>query len=427
VPDSTELPRRPTASASLPNDAGAAAPCSAHVATSFDPVAGVQPDLAAAPPAKEQDGESNRSSTWSTTWLRGEALAQFDARGACLVTLTVLAVLFALQAGRDFIVPLVLAIILAYALDPLVAFLERRGIHRFVGTLVVMGSLVALTVFGVLSLQNQVVDIVNMLPGITHKLSRTFTEYSSGGGSVVQKLRSAASAFQSAGNQGGARVVVDRNTNGFDSLLLSGSMSVATFVGQAVMVGFLVFFLLISGNTFKRKFVKVAGRNLSEKKISVHMLDTINTSIQRYLVMMVITNAALGLITWGALRWIGLENAGTWAVVAAALHMVPYFGPVITALCTGIAALMQFEEIGPAILTAGTTLIIATVIGVAVTTWMTGRIAKMNTVSVFVVLLLFTWIWGVWGTLLSIPIAVIAKVVADHVEGMQAVAEFLGE
>jgi predicted PurR-regulated permease PerM len=415
MPDSTDLPRVPPASPASPGDAG--------VESLQPPI----PDPHAADRANEESSEASRSSAWSTTSLRGEPLKQFDARGACLVTLTVLAVLFSLRAGRDFIVPLVLAIILAYALDPVVAFLERRGIHRFVGTPMVMGSLVAITVFGALSLQNQVVDIVNMLPGITHKLSRTLSEYSSGSGSMVQKLRSAAAAFQSSGNQTGARVVVDRNTNGFDSLLLSGSMSFATFVGQSVMVGFLVFFLLISGNTFKRKFVKVAGRNLSEKKISVHMLDTINQSIQRYLVMMVITNVALGLVTWGALRWIGLENAGTWAVVAAALHMVPYFGPVITALCTGVAALMQFELIGPALLTAGTTLVIATVIGVAVTTWMTGRIAKMNTVSVFVVLLLFTWIWGVWGTLLSIPIAVIAKVVADHVEGMHAVAEFLGE
>jgi len=66
-------------------------------------------------------------------------------------------------------------------------------------------------------------------------------------------------------------------------------------------------------------------------------------------------------------------------------------------------------------------------IGVVVTTWMSGRIAQINAVAVFVVLLLFTWLWGIWGTLLSIPIAFIAKVVADHIEGMEAVAEFLGE
>lgn len=361
----------------------------------------------------------------SAAFLR-PALDRFDARGICLVTLTVLAVLFALKAGREFIVPLVIAVIAAYALDPAVAFLERRRIPRLVGTLIVMSLLLGVVVLGVLTLQNQVADIVNTLPRISTKLSRTLSTYTTGGGSVFEKIRSAASVFQESG-QHGSRVVVEREGTAFNNMLLAGSMSIAGFLGESVMIGFLVFFLLVAGNTFKRKFVKVAGHNLSEKKVSVHMLDEINRSIQRYLVMMVVTNVSLGLVTWLALRLIGLENAGTWAVAAGALHMVPYFGPLITALCTAVAALMQFGTVGAALLTAAVTMIIATLIGVVVTTWMTGRIAKMNTVSVFVVLLLFTWLWGVWGTLLSIPIAVIAKVVADHVDGMHAVAEFLGE
>jgi predicted PurR-regulated permease PerM len=190
---------------------------------------------------------------------------------------------------------------------------------------------------------------------------------------------------------------------------------------------FLVFFLLLSGNAFKRKFVKVAGKTLSQKKISVHMLDQINSSIHRYMAMMLVTNLALGLMSWVAFRLLGLENAATWAVVAGALHIIPYFGPLLTAVGTGIAALIQFGEIGPALAVAGSSVAIALLMGVVVTTWMSGRIAKMNAVAVFMLLLLFTWLWGVWGTLLSVPLAFIAKVVADHIEGLEAVSEFLGE
>jgi predicted PurR-regulated permease PerM len=88
---------------------------------------------------------------------------------------------------------------------------------------------------------------------------------------------------------------------------------------------------------------------------------------------------------------------------------------------------MQSGDFGTAAMAAGGSLLVATLIGVMVTTWMTGRMAKMNAVAVFIVLLLFTWLWGAWGVLLAIPIAVIAKVVADHVEGLEVVAEFLGE
>ena len=70
---------------------------------------------------------------------------------------------------------------------------------------------------------------------------------------------------------------------------------------------------------------------------------------------------------------------------------------------------------------------IATLIGTFVTTWMTGRIAKMNTAAVFISLLFWGWLWGVWGMLLSIPIVVIIKVVFQQVEPQHPVAELLGE
>ena len=143
--------------------------------------------------------------------------------------------------------------------------------------------------------------------------------------------------------------------------------------------------------------------------------------------MLLVTNVALGVLTYLAFKMLGLANAGTWAVVAAALHIVPYFGPLLVAVGTGVAAIIQFGNVGTALLVAGASVAVAVLIGIVVTTWMSGRIARMNAVAVFVVLLLFTWLWGIWGTLLSIPLAFIAKVIADHVEGLEGVSEFLGE
>jgi len=290
-------------------------------------------------------------------------------------------------------------------------------------------SAIAVGVVGVIYVtQDQAADMINALPEISSKLSRTLGGLLSGDGSLMEKLRNAASILQESGApKPGGRVVVAKSDGGLSDILLWGSKGLATFVGQATMCVFLVFFLLLSGNAFKRKFVKMAGKTLSQKKISVHMLDQINSSIHRYMAMMLVTNLALGLMSWVAFRLLGLENAATWAVVAGALHIIPYFGPLLTAVGTGIAALIQFGEIGPALAVAGSSVAIALLMGVVVTTWMSGRIAKMNAVAVFMLLLLFTWLWGVWGTLLSVPLAFIAKVVADHIEGLEAVSEFLGE
>ena len=112
---------------------------------------------------------------------------------------------------------------------------------------------------------------------------------------------------------------------------------------------------------------------------------------------------------------------------SALLHVVPYLGPGVTALAVGAAAFMQFESFAMALLACTASLAVATLVGTFVTTWMTGRIARLNPAAIFISLLFWGWLWGVWGMLLSIPIIVIVKVVSQHVEQLQPVAELLGE
>jgi len=220
-------------------------------------------------------------------------------------------------------------------------------------------------------------------------------------------------------------IIVDSVPFKVSSFLLAGSRGVLAIIGQIMMVVFLAYFLLLSGDSFKRKLVRLTGPSLTRKKITVNILDEINNSIQNYMFMLLVTNVLVGLITWGTLNWLGLSNAGAWAVAAGLLHLIPYFGPLVTALITGMAAFLQFNSLLMAILVGCLSLLIATFIGIFVTTWLTGRIAKMNVVAVFISLLFWSWLWGVWGMLLSIPIIVIVKVVSQHVEELHPIVELL--
>ena len=367
-----------------------------------------------------------------------QRIAKIDARGSSIVTLAVLASLFALQMAASFVIPIVVAVLLAYALDPAVSFLERYRLPRWLGAMLVMTALIAGCVFSVYALRSQAQAIINQVPAVVQKVSRVVDVFDSNSGAGLDNVRRAADALQKAtdqatgqatGNAGGNRsiVVVQQPGMQVKDLLLSGGRNVMAVVGQMLMIVFLAFFILLAGDRFKRKFVKVAGRTLSEKKITVQMFDQINRSIQRFMAMLLVSNVILAVLTWAAFRVVGLENAGTWGIVAGVLHIVPYFGPVIVAGATGVAALVQFGSISMALVVAGLSLVIAAFVGVVLTTWMAGRIAKMNTVSVFIGLLLFGWIWGVWGVLLSVPIVVITKVVSDHVEGLRVFSEFLGD
>ncbi|KWR90572.1 AI-2E family transporter [Cupriavidus sp. IDO] len=349
------------------------------------------------------------------------------------LALTVLATLFSLYAlhiARDFIVPVVLAIVIAYLLDPLVSGLQRFNVPRVLGaTLVILILLTGLLTCAYL-LQGQVESIVNSLPAMASKLSRSVGALLSGDDSMWQKIHRATTILGGTGQAPparGSQVVVERPVDHFNNLVLAGSVSLLVIAGQIVVVLFLLYFLLLSGDTFKRKFVKMAGTTITEKKISIHMLDEINRTIRRYMAVLMGTNAILGLCTWLLLRWLQVDNAGSWAVAAAALHLVPYFGAMLIAMCLGMVAFMQFGTLDMAAAAAGGSMLIATLIGSVVTTWMSGRMARMNAVAIFVAMLLFTWLWGAWGMLLAIPLITIAKVVADHVEGLEIVAEYLGD
>jgi predicted PurR-regulated permease PerM len=224
-----------------------------------------------------------------------------------------------------------------------------------------------------------------------------------------------------------ARVVVEEPKFKLVDWLWTGSLGVFGIIGETVMLLLLVFFLLLSGNTFKRKLLRITGPSLSQKKITVSILDDIDQSIQNYMLTLLVANLLLTLLTWIAFRWIGLDNAGTWAVAAGVLHFIPYLGPALTALATGMAGFMQFESFTMMLLVAGSSLAIATLVGAVLVTWMSGKIAKMNATVVFIALLFWGWLWGAWGLLLGIPLMGMVKVFSEHVEDLQPLAELLGE
>ena len=363
--------------------------------------------------------------------------AAVDARGVALTILSTVALVFALQWAQTFFISLLLGIFLAYTLNRPVMWLERLRVPRPFGASIVMVSVLSTLTLGGYALRGQVETIIETLPASISKFSAGITSTRpSGEQSTLQKMQAATNEIENATNRvtrtvaaksSSTRVVMEQPSFKFSNFLLAGSVGAAGFIGQATMVLFLVFFLLLSGNTFKRKLVRLTGPSLSKKKITVQMLDEINDSVQRYLFILVTTNALVALLTWIAFRWIGLENAGAWAAAAGLLHVIPYFGSALTAGAVGMAAYAQFESLSMVLLVSGISLAIALAVGLLVTTWMTGRSAKMNPTAVFIALLFFGWLWGVWGMLLSIPIIVVIKVVSDHVEQLRPVAELLGE
>src|SRR5450830_934982 len=353
-----------------------------------------------------------------------------NARGVALGIIATVCFVFALQWAQKFLIPVVFAIFIAYTLNPLVAWLEKIRIRRIVGATVITGLILFGSLVMMERVQGEFESIVEEMPAATHKLARLIATSTGGKESTLQKVQAVANEIEQVAAGAEARRAANKpDTPNFKVMdwVWAGSLGLVGFLSQATMVIFLVFFLLLSGDTFKRKLVKLTGPSLSRKKVTVHILEDINTSIQNYMFMLLVTNGLLAVLMWIALRVIGLENAGAWAIVAGLLHIMPYFGPLLITIATGLVAFLQFESLQMVLLVTGTSMAIATLVGTFVTTWMTGRIARMNPTAVFISLLFWGWLWGVWGLLLGVPIIVIVKVVAERVQGMEAVAELLGE
>ncbi|RZJ12632.1 MAG: AI-2E family transporter [Haliea sp.] len=357
-----------------------------------------------------------------------------DMRNLSLVVLAVFAGLFILHWAKAVFIPLMLGLVFSYALSPVVNWLAHRRVPRWLGASVLMLAIFAGLGGTVYSLSDEAAELVESLPVAAQKIRQAVQNRRDGPDSTLQSVQKAAAQIEQAaqdaassrGSRGVMRVVIEPSRFNIRDYLWTGTIGLAALIGQTTVVIFLTFFLLLSGDTFRRKLIKIAGPSLSKKKITLQALDEITGQIQRYLQVQLLTSALVGVLTFFALLAIGLENAAVWGIAAGILNLVPYVGSLLTAVASALVGFVQFGSLNMALLIAGANIAIHTVVGNLVTPFLTSRAGRMSPVAVFVGLLAWGWLWGVWGLLLGIPILMIVKSICDRIDDLKPVGEFLG-
>ena len=357
-----------------------------------------------------------------------------DIRSMSLMVLAGLAILFVLHWAKAVFIPVMLGVLASYALSPVVNWLELKRVPRWLSAAVLL-----LAIFGAIgsttwSLRDNAAQLVESLPVAAQKFRNAMKVKAGGADSTLDSVQKAASQIEQAtqegarpGNTRGAmRVVVERAGFNVKDYLWTGTIGLVALIGQAVAVIFLTYFLLLSGDSFRRKLLKLAGPSLSKKKVTLQALHEITGQIQRYLQVQLLTSALVGVLTWLALLAIGLENAAVWGIAAFVLNFVPYVGSLITAAATALVGFLQFGTLNMALVVGGASLVIHTIVGNLITPWLTSRASRLSPVAVFVGLLAWGWLWGVWGLLLGIPIMMMVKSVCDRVDDLKPLGEFLG-
>jgi len=392
-----------------------------------------------------------------------------DVRSLSLVVLTALVSIYALHWAKAILVPILLGVTFSYALTPLVDTLQRWHLPRAAGATIVLSAIVFLIGWGAWRLSDDANALIETLPQVAQKLRHAvegqkgkpaaspIERVQQAANEIEQAARQAAAAEASAASAGASssgrrrpgttttttttssapttastapagvtHVVVERPAFNVRDYLWTGTIGLFTLLGQTLVVIFVTLFLLASGDTFRRKMVKLAGPRLSQKKITVQALDEVSVQIQRYLLVQLATSVVVGIATGLAFYALGLNNAATWGVAAGITNLVPYIGALIVGLGSAIVGFIQFDAIDKAVLVGASSFGIHAIVGNLLTPWWTGRAGRMSPFAVFVGVLTFGWLWGAAGLILGTPILMVVKAVCDRIDELKPVGEFLG-
>jgi len=421
-----------------------------------------EPNVASDPSkaVRERSGAMTRTSDPERVLLH----MPVDVRSLSLVVLAVLASVFALQWAKAVVVPILLGVIFSYALAPVVDRLQRWRVPRAAGAGAVLVAIVSLVSWGVWTLSDDATSLVETLPTVAQKVRQGLEgARRKPSGSTIDKVQQAADEIERAAEQqaasqtaaarasgasgvtggrraspagsttttttttpGVTRVVVERPAFNVRDYLWTGTLGLFSFLGQLAIVFFVTLFLLASGDTFRRKMVKLAGPRLSQKKITIQALDEVGEQIQRYLLVQLATSVIVGVATGVAFLALGLNNAGAWGVIAGITNLVPYVGAVVVGAGSAIVGFIQFDSLDKALFVGASSFAIHALIGNLLTPWLTGRAGRMSPFAVFVGVLAFGWLWGPVGLVLGTPILMVVKAICDRVDELKPVGEFLG-
>jgi predicted PurR-regulated permease PerM len=329
-----------------------------------------------------------------------------------------LMLLGACYAAAEIVLPIVLALVLMLVLQPAMRLLERlhlpRGLAALAIILVLFGALAGLGTV----LSGPAASWAEKLPQGIPKLKERLS-FLSRPMAAVQTFISRAEGL-APGTEAKPLPVKVEGT-GLSERLLNGTRNVVSGLLETVLV---LFFLLISGDTFLRRLVEILPR-FKDKRQAVDISNQIESDISAYLVTITIMNAAVGVATGTVVACAGLGDPVLWGTVAFLLNYVPILGPMIGVVIFLLAGLLTIETLWIAFLPAALYLGIHMIEGETLTPMLLARRVTINPVLVIVSLVFWYWMWGVPGAILATPMLAVIKIVCDRIQSLTAFGHFI--
>ena len=330
-----------------------------------------------------------------------------------------LLLIYSLYFARDMAIPVVFAVVLHFALEPVMRSLVRLHIPRVLAGLLVILAFLACVAGFAMTLSAPAADWIAKAPQSLSRIEDRLYFLKEQIGRVQDTLHQVEKIAAGTGRE---TAVVAVEGPGLSSSLFTGTRSILTELGTITV---LLFFFLVSGDMMLRRFVEILPR-LADKKQAVEITREIESQVSAYLGTIGLINAAVGVATGLAAYLCGLPDPVLWGTVAFALNFIPILGPLTGVTLLFLVGLMTFDGVGHALLPAGIYLLIHLIEGEALTPMLLARRFVLNPVLVMVSLVFWYWMWGIAGALLAVPMLAILKIVCDRVRPLMALGHFLG-
>jgi len=380
------------------------------------------------------------------TAAQPQFIASKQLRNIAFGVIALAALIWLLKFAEAVIIPVLIGIILSYSLRPVVEWMLRvlhlpRPVSAAFILMILFGGIGA----GLWNLREDVTDVVSELPKAA-RMMREFASANPGSPSIMGNIdlvareidtatttalggettpgsgkRSTTATVAAAAKPAAQTMTVARIQN----TLVEQLGSLLSVLSTVSFAGLLAFFLLCSGTEYRKKLLQMVGQSLSRKKITLTILNEINTQIQYFLAATAVTNILLGLTTWALFAAFGVERALLWGIVAALLRFIPYLGvSLFLALCF-VIGLVSLNSFWLAFYLSLSWLGVQFVTGFCLNTYIQSRAAHINSAALFVGFLIFGWLWGGWGLIVAAPVLAALKAVTSRVESLKDISTLL--
>ena len=380
-----------------------------------------------------------------------DPLPRSSAANSVLATLALIA---ALWWGQRFLVPLSAGLMLAMLVMPLNVALTHRVHSRALATvltlvLVMIGMAAAALAFGgqLLRVAERAPEMISVAaqqvaardPGTDSLLTRvrdalqeldraadrfTSTRPATRLG-IYRSTTAAAAPVQAASQPAAGTTFTTGATVALRETAVNGSSVLLKFAGDMSIIFFIAFFVLAGGKPLSDRLIDLWGDQPAARHRAQHALLECARQIRLYGGVLLVTNTLMGLAVWLAFSVSGLPDAAGWGVTTAVLHVVPYLGMALLTVLGAAESFLVHETLSAALGMAAFIVLLSTVAGTLVAAWLQGRAAKMNAAAVFIGLMFWGALWGVWGLFLGPALVVLMKVIAEHSRTGQRLARLM--